>query len=88
MDVSVLGGYDAGGTAIPVAYSPGRLEPSAAGLATNADAFPGTVDWSGVPAFDPLTIGAAVLVLLACAGAALMAPVRRATQADPIAVLR
>src|SRR5688500_14303505 len=42
----------------------------------------------GVPAFDPITIGAAVLVLLACAGVALMVPVRRATQADPITVLR
>jgi putative ABC transport system permease protein len=42
----------------------------------------------GVPAFDPLTIGAAVLVLLACAGVALMVPVRRATLADPITVLR
>jgi len=42
----------------------------------------------GVPAFDPLTIGAAVLILLACAGIALMVPVRRATQADPITVLR
>src|SRR5688572_19568134 len=42
----------------------------------------------GVPAFDPMTIGAAVLVLLACASVALMVPVRRATQADPITVLR
>ena len=42
----------------------------------------------GVPAFDPMTIGAAVLVLLVCAGMALMVPVRRATQADPITVLR
>ena len=42
----------------------------------------------GVPAFDPMTVGAAVLVLLACAGVALMVPVRRATQADPITVLR
>lgn len=42
----------------------------------------------GVPAFDPVTIGAAVLALLACAGVALMVPVRRATRADPITVLR
>ena len=43
---------------------------------------------NGVPAFDPLTIGGAVLVLLTCAGLALMVPVRRATRADPITVLR
>lgn len=43
---------------------------------------------NGVPAFDPLTIGAAVLVLLACATIALMVPVRRATRVDPITVLR
>ncbi|HJQ19504.1 MAG TPA: ABC transporter permease [Gemmatimonadaceae bacterium] len=42
----------------------------------------------GVPAFDPLTIGGAVLVLLACAGVALLVPVRRATQVDPITVMR
>ena len=43
---------------------------------------------AGVPAFDPMTIGAAVLVLLACAGIALLVPVRRATRVDPISVLR
>jgi ABC-type antimicrobial peptide transport system permease subunit len=42
----------------------------------------------GVTEFDPLTIGAAVAVLLACAGIALLAPVRRATRVDPITVLR
>ena len=42
----------------------------------------------GVPAFDPLTIGAAVSVLLLCAGLALLVPVRRATRVDPITVLR
>jgi len=42
----------------------------------------------GVAAFDPLIIGGAVLVLLACAGIALMVPVRRATLVDPITVLR
>jgi putative ABC transport system permease protein len=42
----------------------------------------------GVGAFDPLTIGSALLVLLVCAGIALMAPVRRATRVDPISVLR
>jgi predicted permease len=43
---------------------------------------------TGVPAFDPLTIGAAVLVLLVCAGVALLVPVHRATRVDPISVLR
>ena len=43
---------------------------------------------AGVPAFDPLTIGGAVLVLLVCAGVALLVPVRRATRVDPISVLR
>ncbi|HEX6941981.1 MAG TPA: ADOP family duplicated permease, partial [Gemmatimonadaceae bacterium] len=42
----------------------------------------------GVGEFDPLTLGAAVLVLLICAGIALLAPVRRATRVDPITVLR
>lgn len=42
----------------------------------------------GVAAFDPLTIGAALLVLLLCAGMALLVPVRRATRVDPITVLR
>jgi putative ABC transport system permease protein len=42
----------------------------------------------GVPAFDPIAIGAAVLVLLVCAGVALLVPVRRATRVDPITVLR
>jgi putative ABC transport system permease protein len=42
----------------------------------------------GVPALDPLTIGAAVLVLLTCAGMALLVPVRKATTVDPIKVLR
>ena len=43
---------------------------------------------TGVAAFDPLTIGAAVLVLLICAGVALLVPVHRATRVDPISVLR
>ena len=42
----------------------------------------------GVPAFDPIAIGAAVVVLLICAGVALLVPVRRATRVDPITVLR
>jgi predicted permease len=42
----------------------------------------------GVPELDPLAIGAAVLVLVVCAGLALMAPIRRATRVDPITILR
>ena len=42
----------------------------------------------GVPALDPVAIGAAVLVLIICAGVALMVPVRRASSVDPITVLR
>lgn len=42
----------------------------------------------GVPPFDPLAIGAAILVLLVCASVALLVPVRRATRVDPVTVLR
>jgi hypothetical protein len=42
----------------------------------------------GVAPFDPVSLGAAVVLLLACAAMALFGPVRRATQVDPIAVLR
>ncbi len=42
----------------------------------------------GVPELDPIAIGAAVIVLLLCAGLALMVPIRRATRVDPISVLR
>lgn len=42
----------------------------------------------GVPPFDPVALGAAALVLLACATAALLVPVRRATRVDPVAALR
>ena len=42
----------------------------------------------GVPELDPIAIGAAVLVLVVCAGLALMVPIRRATRVDPIMVLR
>jgi predicted permease len=41
-----------------------------------------------VPELDPLTIGGAVVVLLLCAGIALLVPVRKATRVDPIQVLR
>jgi predicted permease len=42
----------------------------------------------GVPEFDLVAIGAAVIVLLVCASVALLVPVRRATRVDPITVLR
>lgn len=42
----------------------------------------------GVPELDPVAISSAVLVLLVCAGVALLVPVRRATRVDPITVLR
>ena len=42
----------------------------------------------GVPELDPLAIGAAVAVLIVCAGLALLVPIRRATRVDPIMVLR
>src|SRR5215207_8795881 len=42
----------------------------------------------GVPQFDPIAIGLAVLTLLVCAGVALLVPVRRASRVDPITVLR
>lgn len=42
----------------------------------------------GVPQFDPIAIGAAVLTLLLCATLALLVPVRRASRVDPISVLR
>ena len=42
----------------------------------------------GVPALDPIAIGAAVLVLVVCAGIALLVPVKRASSVDPITVLR
>ena len=42
----------------------------------------------GVAPFDPPTLMAAVLTLVACAALALLGPVRRATRADPIRALR
>jgi putative ABC transport system permease protein len=42
----------------------------------------------GVAPFDPIVIGGAVVVLIACATIALLVPVRRATRVDPISVLR
>jgi putative ABC transport system permease protein len=42
----------------------------------------------GVSPFDPLTLGLAVLALLACGTVALLVPVRRATRVDPISALR
>jgi predicted permease len=42
----------------------------------------------GVSPFDPLALGAAVVMLLACGVIALLGPVRRATRVDPIMALR
>jgi hypothetical protein len=42
----------------------------------------------GIPALDPVTLGLATMVLLACATVALLVPVRRATRVDPVNVLR
>lgn len=42
----------------------------------------------GVPQFDPVAIGMAVVLLLACATVALLVPVRRATRVDPVSILR
>ena len=42
----------------------------------------------GVPPFDPLTIGTAVAVLMACAAAALLVPLYRATRVDAVVALR
>jgi predicted permease len=41
-----------------------------------------------VPPFDPVAIGLAVAILVACATCALLVPVRRAMRADPIQALR
>jgi predicted permease len=42
----------------------------------------------GVAPLDPVALGGAALALLACATAALLVPVRRATRVDPAAILR
>ncbi|MES2521333.1 MAG: ABC transporter permease [Gemmatimonadota bacterium] len=42
----------------------------------------------GVDPFDPVSFTVAALLLVACGGIALLVPVRKATQADPISVLR
>ena len=41
-----------------------------------------------VQPYDPISLGVAGVTLLACATAALLVPVRRATRVDPITVLR
>jgi predicted permease len=41
-----------------------------------------------VAPFDPMALGLALVVLIACGVAALLVPVRRATRVDPITVLR
>ncbi|HMA02031.1 MAG TPA: FtsX-like permease family protein, partial [Gemmatimonadaceae bacterium] len=42
----------------------------------------------GVQPFDPATLVVTALMIVACASIALLAPVRRATQVDPISVMR
>ena len=42
----------------------------------------------GVSAFDPLTIGTSVAVLMTCAAAALLVPLFRATRIDAVVALR
>ncbi|MBV9772511.1 MAG: ABC transporter permease [Gemmatimonadetes bacterium] len=42
----------------------------------------------GVEPFDPVALGAALALLLACAAVALLVPVRRATRVDPVTILR
>jgi putative ABC transport system permease protein len=42
----------------------------------------------GVAPLDPLALGGAFVMLLVCAALALLGPLRRATRADPISVLR
>jgi putative ABC transport system permease protein len=42
----------------------------------------------GVPPFDPIALGGSIAILVACATAALLIPVRRATRLDPMVVLR
>jgi predicted permease len=42
----------------------------------------------GVTRYDPLTLGAAVMMLLVCGTVALLVPIRRAARVDPTSVLR
>jgi ABC-type antimicrobial peptide transport system permease subunit len=42
----------------------------------------------GIGPFDPVAFGIAGLLLLACGAVALLVPVRRATRADPVSILR
>lgn len=42
----------------------------------------------GIPMFDPITLGATTVILLASSSLALLLPVRRVTRVDPVAVLR
>ena len=42
----------------------------------------------GVSGFDPASLGVAILLLVLCAAAALLVPIRRATRVDPASALR
>jgi len=42
----------------------------------------------GVPPFDPIALGGALAILVACPTVALLIPVRRATRVDPLVALR
>jgi ABC-type antimicrobial peptide transport system permease subunit len=43
---------------------------------------------NGVPPFDPIALGIAVAIMIACATVALLIPVCRATRVDPMIALR
>jgi putative ABC transport system permease protein len=62
------------------------LVAGAGGVAVVARAVRGLL--YGVQPFDPVALGVAVLTLVVCGALALLAPVRRATRADPISALR
>ena len=42
----------------------------------------------GVKPFDPVALGAAVVLMLLCAAVALLVPLRRAARVDPLSIMR
>jgi putative ABC transport system permease protein len=62
------------------------LAAGAGGIAVVARAVRGLL--YGVQPFDPATLVAVVVMLVACGTLALLGPVRRAARVDPISVLR